>query len=397
MLQKYVFGPLSLTQFRSEYMDRQPLLIKSANLLYQEIGMRSVDELLAANEGNIHSFTRVLQGNADVPIHSNPAFFSETQKAFVDRQFQLGATVKVEDFEFRHPLMSRICRAFEAEFGGDSYAMTFLTPAGQQGFGLHFDPVSSFITQLSGRKHWKVYPEYLSFPTKTMNVPLAGVAMPPAVIEATLEPGDLLYIPAGYPHEAFCTEEHSLHMTVGLGALRPAEVLSYALLRATEQHAELRKPMYPGSKDFGDRLRNALSTLQAALAQTEPTELWKTFAISYDANRHEARKYGLTAFADSKQITAQTVVSPVADKPSHLSIQGEALVIHPSSTIRHGRPLLTSPPSIELPAFAEEECRSLLERRVPIAVGDLPGKLDSDSKVVLVRRLVELGLVQVGA
>lgn len=397
MLQKYVFGPLSLAQFRSEYLDQQPLLVKSANPLHNEIGMRSVDELLAANEGGIHAFTRVLQGSADVPIHANPSFFAETQKAFVDRQFQLGATIKVEDFEFRHPLMSRICRAFEAEFGGDSYAMTFLTPPGKQGFGLHFDPVSSFITQLSGRKHWKVYPEYMSSPTKTMNVPLEGVPMPPAVIEATLEPGDLLYIPAGYPHEAFCTEEHSLHMTVGLGALRPAEMLSYALMQATEQHAQLRKPLYPGSKDFYDRLKCTLSTLQSALEQIRPEDLWKTFAISYDANRHEAQKYGLAALAESKQISVQTLVSQVADKPSHLSVQGESLIIHPSSTIRHGRPLLTSPPSIELPAFAEEECRRLLNNRSPVVVGELPGKLDGDSKVVLVRRLVELGLVQVGS
>ena len=138
-LQEFILGRLDLDEFRQLYLDKTPLHLPGASRLHRHIDVGTVDEYLASNEGNIHAFTRVLDGSKDVTIHSNPVFFAETQKSFIDRQFQSGATIKVEDFETRHPLMASICRCFETEFGGDTYAMTFLTPPEKQGFGIHFD------------------------------------------------------------------------------------------------------------------------------------------------------------------------------------------------------------------------------------------------------------------
>lgn len=395
LLQDLVLGDLALSKFKREYLDRDPLLLRGASRLHEYVNMESVDDLLNANEGNIHAFTRVLLGSKDVMMHANPIFFAETQKAFVDRQFQSGATIKVEDFEFRHPLMARLCRAYEAEFGGETYAMTFLTPPKQQGFGIHFDPVSSFITQLSGRKNWKVYPSVVTFPTKSMNRALAGVSMPPPVIEAVLEPGDLLYIPAGFPHEAMCTDSHSLHMTVGVGAHRPVEILQYALQELVEQHVELRKPVYRNAEEFRERMQVAQEVLARALSSLDIDKLVASFEVAYNANRLDAHKYGLANFAKTCQLGPDSLVRCTPYKPSRVEVRGDRVRVYAASLIRSGRPLFTAPPHIEMPAIAEAEVRELLAAVDPVHVRSLKGQLDVESKVVLARKFAAHGLVEV--
>lgn len=394
-LEKYIFGPLALSEFKADYLDKRPLHLPRASKLFEEISVGTVDEYLAANEGNIQSFTRVLDGDKDLVIHSTPAFFAETQKAFIDRSFMQGATIKVEDFETRHPLMASICRTFEAEFGGDTYAMTFLTPPGRQGFGIHFDPVSSFIVQLSGEKHWKVYPEWVPFPTKTMNRPLAGLAMSDPVLDITLKPGDLLYIPAGYPHEAVCTDQHSLHMTIGLGALRPLDIISHALSILCEQQVDLRKPIYPDAPDAADRLKQALEIAGDQLKRIDPVLLKRVFDASYAANRPNALLRGMENYLKAHSASSAAVVSPIPNKRASFVVDGDKLKILPPSTIRPGRPLLVDPPFIELPEVAAREVAHLLRLDRPIRVEEVEGDLDRDSKLLLARQLAMYGLLEV--
>jgi bifunctional lysine-specific demethylase and histidyl-hydroxylase NO66 len=395
LLQEYIFGKCGLEEFKSQHLDKEPLHLPAANRLHEQITVGTVDEYLAANEGNIHVFTRVLDGNTDVTIHANPVFFAETQKSFVDRQLQAGATIKIEDFETRHPLMASICRSFEAEFGGDTYAMTFLTPPERQGFGVHFDPVSSFIIQLSGEKHWKVYPEWVQFPTKTMNRPLAGLPMPPAMMEITLKAGDLLYIPPGFPHEAACTKEHSLHMTIGLGALRPIELLSHAQSILCERHVELRRPIYPTSEDFEERLKEAAGILSAAIERIDPAQLRRVFDVSYAANRPNSLIRGMENYLKACAADDHSKVGPIENKRSRFLVEDGKVKILPPSTIRPGRPLLVDPPFIELPAIAAKEVEHLLRLNSPIKVSDLEGDLDEESKLILAKRLAMFGLVEV--
>lgn len=85
-----------------------------------------------------------------------------------------------------------------------------------QGFAPHFDDVDVYVLQVEGRKRWRVY------------APLPGHALPryssrdfvdaevgPCVLEAVLQPGDLLYLPRGTIHQAASLPEApSLHLTL---------------------------------------------------------------------------------------------------------------------------------------------------------------------------------------
>ena len=85
------------------------------------------------------------------------------------------------------------------------------------GFAPHYDDVEVFILQLEGKKRWRLYKprsekETLPrFSSKNFDQNEIGKPM----MDITLEPGDLLYMPRGTIHQGNCLEDaHSLHITV---------------------------------------------------------------------------------------------------------------------------------------------------------------------------------------
>ncbi|MEJ2632040.1 MAG: cupin domain-containing protein [Acidihalobacter sp.] len=68
----------------------------------------------------------------------------------------------------------------------------FHHPPGKPGYNVHFDALDTFVLQLDGEKHWKVFPQAISMPTATQARELEDEEVGEALAEYTLEPGDLL-------------------------------------------------------------------------------------------------------------------------------------------------------------------------------------------------------------
>jgi len=116
-----------------------------------------------------------------------------------------------------HSLLSLL----ELEWGCMVGANAYLTPpAHSQGFAPHYDDIEAFCLQLEGRKRWRVYKplEGQTLPrVSSEDFTEADLKGHEPVMDVILEPGDLLYMPRGWIHQA-CTlqdsQEHSLHVTV---------------------------------------------------------------------------------------------------------------------------------------------------------------------------------------
>src|SRR5207253_2896853 len=104
----------------------------------------------------------------------------------------------------------------------------YLTPAQSQGFDAHFDAHEVFALQLDGVKHWRLYglAAVLPLACEKANVPRSSLGPPQ---EVRLEAGDLLYIPRGHAHEAFTSDQPSLHLTIGINVYRWSDLLQHAL------------------------------------------------------------------------------------------------------------------------------------------------------------------------
>src|SRR5690554_149399 len=104
----------------------------------------------------------------------------------------------------------------------DDVMISFATENGD--VGPHLDQYDVFIIQGLGRRHWQVG-ERLKNPKEFCPHPdLKQLSTPfEPIIDAILEPGDMLYIPAGCPHNGVGLEP-SLNYSVGFRAPNMAEL-----------------------------------------------------------------------------------------------------------------------------------------------------------------------------
>ncbi|HET9974790.1 MAG TPA: cupin domain-containing protein [Streptosporangiaceae bacterium] len=98
-------------------------------------------------------------------------------------------------------------------FSWPSSIVAFLTPAGQRG-GAHSDPTDVDVIQLEGTKRWQIWP------TPQARRPGEDTyfdSLPDPVLDLSVQPGDVLYIPYSTPHRASAEGSVSLHVTVVAG------------------------------------------------------------------------------------------------------------------------------------------------------------------------------------
>nr|XP_010961563.1 PREDICTED: bifunctional lysine-specific demethylase and histidyl-hydroxylase NO66 [Camelus bactrianus] len=145
----------------------------------------------------------------------------------------------------------------QEQFGSMAGSNVYLTPPNSQGFAPHYDDIEAFVLQLEGRKLWRVYrprvpTEELAL-TSSPNFSQDDLGEP--VLQTVLEPGDLLYFPRGFIHQAECQDGvHSLHLTLSTyqrntwGDFLEA-VLPLAVQAAMEENVEFRRGL---PRDFMD-------------------------------------------------------------------------------------------------------------------------------------------------
>jgi len=128
--------------------------------------------------------------------------------------FRAGKTLIHGGLNLTRPNLRALARSMTDRFAAKSEVVAFLTPAGQRG-ATHSDPTDVYVIQLEGTKRWQIWPtpqvrrpgdDKDSFPS-----------LPDPVLDLSLQPGDVLYIPHNTPHRASAEGSVSLHVTVVAG------------------------------------------------------------------------------------------------------------------------------------------------------------------------------------
>merc|ERR1719313_1658268 len=117
-----------------------------------------------------------------------------------------------------HEAAWRLMSALEGAFGSTFGANSYLTPAAAQGLAPHFDDVEVFMLQLEGEKHWKLHapPASEEYPLpREYSRDFKVDELSELLLDTTLKPGDLLYLPRGTVHHGVSTKRgFSHHLTV---------------------------------------------------------------------------------------------------------------------------------------------------------------------------------------
>jgi JmjC domain len=299
--------------------------------------------------------------------------------------FAGGATVVLQSLHRWWPPLARFCGDLELALGHPLQANAYLTPPGAAGLGAHHDTHDVFVLQVAGVKHWVVR-------TPVMVAPLAHhksvhelAAAQAVLFETDLGAGDALYLPRGFVHSAATQEGTSLHLTLGVLATTVHDVLRRAIDRAGDD-VRFRASLpagYPFDRDVAVRaVKAALSDLIGWVERLDAGDVADEVSEQFFAHRTPLLDGQLAEIIALDRIGDTTVVRRRGG--------GAAAVGHDN----HGRLRLTlGDRRLVLPAELEPAVRRLMQDG-PMRVADLADLLDTESRRVLVRRLVREGVLR---
>ena len=380
-------------RFAEEHWGRQPLLHHAeAEPFAGLLDLGDVDRLVTETLLRMPAFRLVRDGT---PL--DPKSYTQTIRVGgrqVDRtvrpdrvldEFAAGATIVLQALHRQSGPVATLCRELELELTHPVQANAYVTPPTAQGFAVHHDTHDVFVVQTHGRKSWRVYAPV---------VPLAGPAQPwsssrgdpgEPILRAELAPGDCLYIPRGFPHDAEAQRDVSVHVTVGIMATTWLDVWKEAFGRAPA-HLPFRESLPIGFADAPDaaaadaevRRKELLTWLESVPAE----ELVDRLADRFWTERRPVLGGQLERLSVISSIEADTPLRLRRESVFRISTEDERL------RVRLGRR------EVRLPLFCEPALRRI-ELRTTFAPSDLPGLADDESSLVLVRRLVREGALEV--
>lgn len=310
----------------------------------------------------------------------------------VAQLFADGATVILSGLHERLPKLARFCRALEAVMSCRVQTNIYMTPTASQGFRPHYDSHDVLVLQVEGTKEWRIYNTPVELPLHSQGFKPGTVHIGEEVDRFLLEPGDMCYVPRGLVHDAVATDQTSLHITTGLMTMSWADLLAETVQVMAHKDPAFRRALPPGhaNADFDPAPHaGTFRELMAKLADMAPFEgLIGGFKEDFVANRVPRVEGQL---AQMYKLDDLSIDSTVGARP-HLiygfnMLDGSDGKEPQVSVTCYGAEVM-------LPEFAAEPLRFALDTP-RFKVSDLPGELDDDGKLVLIRRLVREGLVMV--
>jgi ribosomal protein L16 Arg81 hydroxylase len=254
----FLFELVSSSRFYKETLGNKPDLFKGAfTKTDYDFSVEDFEETLWAFENVLNERLRVNKGGEDTIIPKR-AHGKDLFRWSVD-QFSQGSTLVFNGIDSISIRTARISRELDLYYEGQTTANAFLTPPNCKGFPPHFDTHDVFILQTSGTKRWLVYGPEINHPTPEQIFHIDKSVCRVPIIDIVLFPGDILYIPRGFVHEAEAQVEASLHVTIGIRPKKSIDILSAALGVIAENHESLRRNIVI----YGEEEKN--KTVSAAL------------------------------------------------------------------------------------------------------------------------------------
>ena len=234
--------------FATAHWSRTPLLTRAKELPRDFTDLLSVDDVdeLVGERALREPFFRTVREGGGLPLPVRTVTAGARRIGdLVDApklaaQHAEGATLVLQSLHRMHPPVGRFCRALAAELGHATQCNAYVTPAGDaQGFDFHHDTHDVFVLQVSGRKRWIVHQPVLALPLPSQARSGEGLVPTGAepLLDVELAAGDCLYLPRGYVHAALTTDEHSVHLTVGILSTTWYDVLTDAVSLAQREES----------------------------------------------------------------------------------------------------------------------------------------------------------------
>jgi cupin superfamily protein len=279
-------------------------------------------------------------------------------------EFAGGATIVFQGLQRYWQPLRTLVRGLEEQLGHPCQANAYLTPPGSQGFALHSDTHDVFVFQTFGAKEWEVHDE-------------AGAR------QVLMIPGTSMYLPTGTPHAARTQATASLHVTLGINRYVWRDLLKRVvepLLEAADD--PLPAALFADPDALAAALRERLAGLADAVRGADADAVVRRQERAFGTGRQPLLGGALLDVLDAPTITAQTRLRRRPGSSCLLRPEGDRLL------------LLLGDRRVSLPARIRPAIEAVLAAG-ELCPGDLHTLLDEASALVLCRRLVREGLLEV--
>lgn len=322
---------INIAEFLETYWQKKPVVIKNAfkdfvdPISAEEIAGLSLEEMIDSR----------FVSNKDSQWTAQHGPFEES---FFDDLPETHCQLIVQACNHWHSETAQLIEPFKQlpQWLFDDVMVCYSTPHG--GVGPHIDQYDVFIIQGQGKREWRVGAKDIGqYQEVIQGGALRQIEGFDSIIDETLQPGDMLYIPPGFPHEG-TTLEASLSYSLGYRSPTEQELLSHFadhLIAHDIGNTHMHDPALPAQTQHGQVGTQSLNVLKQMLrnALEDDDVIDRFIATQLSQSRHQMNiievepEYSLEEI--DQLLTQNTVWAKVAGlKTRYLSGNSEQLFVN---------------------------------------------------------------------
>lgn len=298
-------------------------------------------------------------------------------------EFNSGSTIALQALQRYWLPLTRFCRDLELTLTHPVQANAYITPPAARGLGMHFDTHDVFVLQVAGTKRWVLHEPVVELPMPAQKHPVETDDQP--LLDIVLAPGDFLYVPRGFLHAATSMEQVSAHLTIGILADTWYALLQEAAQQAVDEVA-FRAPLPIGfaydNSDFVDAVKETLQQFATWVALLSPEQVAEKRRQRFWDGRAPILNGHFRASAQLENINDATRLGRRPGAAMYLETDSDHIVLHLGDR------------KLKMPASVKGAV-CIITGSNSFTVSDLSDQLDQEGRLVLVRRLVKDGALEI--
>ena len=387
----HIVAPYSVEDFYNTYHEKDILHVSRNNANYYNniLTSKEISDFLDRQD-IFYPSLRIVKNGKELPMgeytkkgvpigHHKKDGVIHTEKAFA--LFNAGSTLVIQGGQRYFDNLSKCCLHLSNNFSSPVQANLYITPNKSQGFNPLWDTHDVFVLQISGTKTWQLYGFEKELPTKSQSFVSKGYDKKP-IQTLQLSPGDFLYVPRGYVHDAMADDGISAHITIGILSYTWARFFTEAFPQL-EEFKEFREavPFWKG-EELHTLVKEKLEVLKEKINQLDFNKSISRLSANHNKMQAQPVNNYFQSLLDIDRISSTSVFG-----------LNEAVIY----TIKKEEDTLKIAyldKAISLPANAETIIDTMFEKKV-FSFNDLPDHLPEENKKAFVRQLIKEGMIYV--
>lgn len=296
-----ILAPMTPEEFFRDYYDKKPLHIPGDASKFS--GVMNWDVLNRLLNMSAIWSEKSLAVVMDRKIVAPPSYCSQEVDrgghqvlrpiaAKVMELCQLGASLAINDIDTLTPEIAAVVGAFEQELTVKGQCNLYCSWQQRQAFQTHYDTHDVFAIHFEGEKDWRIWETRMPHPIQHPRYKGLGEEFDvqnrgKVLMDVTMKPGDLLYIPRGWYHDALSSSGGCIHIAFGMTGIIGLDMLSTISDVAVDR--EIFRENLPRASEGREALRERLKALASELSEIAESDAYLDAFQAYQDNWHYMR------------------------------------------------------------------------------------------------------------